>query len=95
MIERDLSKTTIDSFLTSINSLHRTNLTDTISEISVPIMGMYGHRDLIVSPGQWKPLSEKIPHARIERFKKAGHFIMLDQPEKFKNILGSFLESDV
>ena len=46
-------------------------------------MGMYGDRDNIVNPHQWQPLQEGVPHARIERFSKAGHFIMLDEPQTF------------
>jgi pimeloyl-ACP methyl ester carboxylesterase len=35
---------------------------------------------------------EGIPHARVERFHSAGHFIMLDEPEKFVDTLLNFLE---
>jgi len=49
----------------------------------------------VVSYNQWKPLLEGIPSSRIERFKNAGHFIMLDEPQKFMEILHAFLdESD-
>jgi pimeloyl-ACP methyl ester carboxylesterase len=30
---------------------------------------------------------------RIERFSKAGHFIMLDEPNQFKSILKDYLDS--
>jgi pimeloyl-ACP methyl ester carboxylesterase len=33
-----------------------------------------------------------IPHARIERFHKAGHFIMLDEPSRFTETLHHFLD---
>jgi pimeloyl-ACP methyl ester carboxylesterase len=94
MIDRDLSKTTVESFLTSIASLHRTDLTPTLDRISVPTMGMYGDRDIIVDPKQWRPLKERLPQARIERFPDAGHFIMLDTPAKFQNTLRDFLENN-
>jgi pimeloyl-ACP methyl ester carboxylesterase len=57
-------------------------------------MGMYGNRDLIVHPNQWKPMQEGIPHARIERFRRAGHFIMLDEPKPFMNTLRDFLDCE-
>jgi hypothetical protein len=57
-------------------------------------MGMYGHRDIVVNPNQWKPMLEGIPHARIERFPRAGHFIMLDEPKTFQATLRSFLEQE-
>lgn len=91
MMDRDLSKTTLESFLVSIASLRRTDLRPKISQIQVPVMGMFGHRDNIVSPNQWKDLLYGLPNARIERFKKAGHFIMMDEPESFRTKLLDFL----
>jgi pimeloyl-ACP methyl ester carboxylesterase len=94
MMDRDLSKTTLESFLVSIASLRRTDLRPNLNQVKVPVMGMYGDRDVIVHPRQWQPLQAGIPSARVERFKKAGHFIMLDEPETFTNVLGDFLEKE-
>ena len=91
MMDQDLSKTTLESFLVSISTLRRTDLRPRLKEISQPVMGMYGENDNIVHPDQWKPLLEGVPQARIERFENAGHFIMIDQPqiclEKIKDFL--------
>jgi len=57
-------------------------------------MGMFGNRDNIVSPKQWQPMKEGIPAARIEQFPKAGHFIMLDEPEPFTQKLKIFLDEE-
>ncbi len=94
MMDRDLSKTTLDSFLTSIASLHRTDLRPGLNQLSIPVMGMFGHRDNIVSPNEWKPLLKSIPHARIERYPRAGHFIMLDEPPTFMTTLKDFLDAE-
>jgi pimeloyl-ACP methyl ester carboxylesterase len=93
MMDRDLSKTTLESFLISIASLRRTDLRPELNKITVPVMGMFGDRDNIVSPGQWKALQTGLPTARIERFPKAGHFIMLDEPKNFMVKLKDFLAS--
>ena len=45
MMERDLSQTTLESFLMSIASLRRTDLRPNLPKISVPVMGMYGDKD--------------------------------------------------
>ena len=58
-------------------------------------MGMYGDKYVIVHPKQWQPLLEGVPQARIERFNKAGHFIMQDEPETFMHTLKNFLDSAV
>ncbi len=91
MVSRDLSRTSLESFLNSIASLRRTDLSPLLDQIQVPVMGMYGSRDVIVHPEQWRPLQAGIPHARIELFQEAGHFPMLDQPDDFLTRLHEFL----
>lgn len=91
MINRDLSQTTLDSFLHSIASLRNTDLRPHLKQIKVPVMGMYGQKDVIVHPNQWVTLKKHLPHAIIRRYKNAGHFIMLDEPEKFREDLHKFL----
>jgi len=92
MMDRDLSRTTADSFLTSISTLRRTDLRGHLRQIQVPVMGMYGDRDNIVDPGQGAVLQAGIPQARIERFPQAGHFIMLDETKICMEKLKSFLD---
>ena len=95
MMDRDLSRTTVESFLRSIASLRRTDLIPMIPQIKVPTMGMYGDKDVIVHPLQWQPLQAGIPHAVIERFPTAGHFIMLEEPTSFSQKLKTFLDQDI
>lgn len=92
MMDRDLSQITLESFFSSIGSLHKTDLRPDLNKIHLPVMGMYGNKDIVVSPHEWKPLLAGVPSARIERFPQAGHFIMLDEPQKFMQTLHSFLD---
>ncbi len=92
MMDRDLSRTTLESFLLSIASLHRTDLTPQLAQIKIPAMGFYGDKDVIVNPLQWQPMLRGIPHAAIERFPKAGHFLMLEEPTAFTQKLKAFLD---
>jgi pimeloyl-ACP methyl ester carboxylesterase len=55
MMDRDLSKTTLESFLISIDSLRRTDLRPQLKHITTPVMGMFGDRDIIVNPDQTCP----------------------------------------
>lgn len=93
MMNRDLSSTTLESFLLSIASLRRTDLRPHLEKIQVPVMGMYGEKDIVVHPEQWKPIQEHIPQARVERFPTAGHFPMLDSPQLFVEVLKDFLDA--
>jgi len=94
MMDRDLSRTTVESFLLSIASLRRTDLTPLLPQIKIPAMGIYGDRDLIVHPEQWKPMLSGIPHSVIERFPNAGHFPMLEEPTNFTLKLKNFLDQE-
>ncbi len=95
MMDRDLSKTTLESFLISIATLRKTDLQPNLHKITVPVMGMYGDRDIIVHPRQWQPLLKGVPHARIERFAQSGHFIMMDEPQSCMAKLKDFLDTPV
>jgi pimeloyl-ACP methyl ester carboxylesterase len=92
MMDRDLSRTTLESFLLSIASLRRTDLRPKLCQIDVPVMGMFGDRDNIVSPHQWQVLQQGLPASHIERYNRAGHFIMLDEPGAFMQALKNFLD---
>jgi pimeloyl-ACP methyl ester carboxylesterase len=94
MMDRDLTRTTLESFLLSIASLRRTDLRPMLSQVNIPAMGMYGDKDIIVRPDQWQPMLAGIPHTHVERFAKAGHFIMLDDPDPFMHKLKDFLDED-
>jgi pimeloyl-ACP methyl ester carboxylesterase len=94
MMDRDLSRVSLESFLLSIESLRNTDLRPQLHQIKMPALGMYGKKDIIVSPRQWKPMLEGIPHANIERYPNAGHFIMLDEPQKFMETLQNFLQRE-
>ena len=93
MMDHDLSQTSLESFLISIATLRKTDLRTDLGKINVPTMGMFGHRDNIVNPGQWKDLKNGVPTARIVRFPTAGHFIMLDEPKVFMENLKDFLDA--
>lgn len=95
MIERDLSRTTVESFFSSIGSLRRTDLRPRLSEVLVPTLGIYGARDVIVHPRQYEPLQAGVKQARIEIMPGSGHFPMLDEPDKYLAIIRSFLDQHV
>lgn len=93
MMDRDLSQTTLESFLISISTLRKTDLRPRLGQIRVPVMGMYGDKDNIVDPNQWQDLKNGVAHARIERYPNAGHFIMLDDPEDCVGKIKEFLDT--
>ncbi len=92
MMDRDLSRTTLESFLLSIASLHRTDLRPSLNQVKVPALGFFGDKDKVVDPLQWQPMQAGIPQAQIERFPRAGHFMMLEETADFRQKLKNFLD---
>jgi pimeloyl-ACP methyl ester carboxylesterase len=90
LLMRDLSKMTLESFLWSIHSLHRTDLTPRLSRLQMPTMGIYGKGDKIVDPRQ-SELFSRVARSRVEVLDGSRHFPMLDEPDKFHDVLFSFL----
>ncbi len=93
MMDNDITNTNLNSFLISISSLRKTNLTNQICDLNMPLLGMYGKNDNIVSPNQLNLLREKIPGAIGEFFHSSGHFIMLDEPIAFSNSIKNFINN--
>lgn len=95
MIAADLSQTTLESFLLSIKSLRHTDLRDELGSIPVPLMGIYGKKDVIVSPKQYQLVEEYARFPQVVYMQDAGHFPMLDHPDLFIKTLQDFLSSDL
>jgi len=91
MIAADLSQTTLDSFLLSIKSLRYTDLREELGTIPVPLLGIYGRKDVIVNPNQHKLVSQYASQPQVVYLEDAGHFPMLDNPERFIQIVHDFL----
>ncbi|MCB9456590.1 MAG: alpha/beta hydrolase [Anaerolineaceae bacterium] len=93
MFANDLTKLTVGPFFESITTLRQTDLRPRLNEIKMPVLGIYGKRDLIVDPKQSKVLKQYIPHSKIGWFEKSGHFPMLDESQRFHQTLRDFLNN--
>lgn len=83
MLTADASKITAAPFFESIGTLRETDLRPRVIELKMPILGIYGRKDLIVDPGQGKVLKEALPNCRVEMFDGSGHFPMMDESDRF------------
>jgi pimeloyl-ACP methyl ester carboxylesterase len=91
MVKTDSSKVSSDAFFQSIGSLHQTDMTEKLSSLTMPILGIYGKKDIIVSPKQSKYLLQHAPTAKEAWFDDSGHFPMLDEPKRFHDTVREFL----
>jgi pimeloyl-ACP methyl ester carboxylesterase len=92
MFQKDLSRTTLESFHYSIASLRDTDLRPHLREIRVPVLGIYGNSDRIINPNQADLIAEGVALANVARFEGSGHFPMMDEAERFHHTLRDFLD---
>lgn len=91
MLVEDVSKISSDSFFQSIGTLRQTDLRDQIGVLKMPVLGIYGKSDRIVSPRQHEVLKQCLPSSRIAWFEGSGHFPMMDEPDRFHDTIRDFL----
>jgi len=91
MFERDLSRTTMESFSKSIRDLRETDLRPRLHELQVPTMGIFGRKDNIVTPKQGEVLKKHVDSNVVHYFEGSGHFPMLDETDEFHAKIYSFL----
>lgn len=91
MLTEDMSKLAVAPFFESVTTLRHTDLRPLLPELRMPVMGIYGKRDLIVSPKQHQVLKASLPSSQIKWFENSGHFPMLDESERFHTTLRDFL----
>ncbi len=94
MIFRDVDKTNLESFFRSIGDLHHTDLRAQIRQLTMPVLGIFGSHDNIVNPNQSQLLRKNVPHARIEMMPASRHFPMLDEPQRFIQVVQEFLNDN-
>jgi pimeloyl-ACP methyl ester carboxylesterase len=69
----------------------RLDLTGIVASFGGPILVCIGDRDEYVSVDEALSISESALQATLEIFPGAGHFVSLDQPERFDAVLLEFL----
>lgn len=94
MIFRDVKRTSLDSFFRSIDDLRRTDLRDQLKSLTVPVLGIYGAKDNIVSPKNANILSNGTHLAKVKMMHNSRHFPMTDEPQEFLHTLDNFLNEN-
>jgi 2-hydroxy-6-oxonona-2,4-dienedioate hydrolase len=70
----------------------RHNLGDKLHNIKAPTLLIWGKQDTITPPFVAEKFNELIENSRLFFIDKCGHAPMMEKPEEFNKILGSFLE---
>jgi pimeloyl-ACP methyl ester carboxylesterase len=69
----------------------RLDLTGVVASFGGPLLVCVGDRDEIVSVEEARELADSALDGRLEVFSGAGHFVSVDQPERFNEVLLEFL----
>ncbi len=92
MVLRDVKQTSIESFFRSIGDLHHTDLEPYLGQLKVPVLGVFGERDVIVDPKESRRLAQAAQWAYVQMMPISGHFPMLDDAQRFNETLHDFLQ---
>jgi pimeloyl-ACP methyl ester carboxylesterase len=93
MLTDDVAKLSLAPFIESITTLRETDLRPQLAQLTMPVLGVYGTKDLIVDPKQAQVLKASLPPAKIAMFEHSGHFPMMDEPDRFLLTLRDFLQN--
>ena len=64
---------------------------DSISNINVPTLIICGENDSLVPYSQSSVLNEKIKNSTLKIINDSGHFMMMEKPKEFNNLVFNFL----
>lgn len=93
MLTDDVAKLSLAPFVESITTLRETDLRPALARLNMPVLGVYGTKDIIVDPKQAQVLKASLPSAKVAIFEQSGHFPMMDEPERFLLTLRDFLQN--
>ena len=64
-----------------------------LKNITVPTLVIVGRHDFITNVAMAEEIVKYVPNARLEIFEDSGHFVIVEEPEKFFRVIKEFVES--
>lgn len=74
----------------ALTDMARANVHGQIAKITVPTLVVVGAKDDVATPAIARGIQSQISGARFVEF-NTGHFMMAEDPERFRTVLGNFL----
>ena len=74
----------------ALTDMARANVHGQITKITVPTLVVVGAKDDVATPAIARGIQSQISGARLVEF-NTGHFMMAEDPERFRTVLGNFL----
>jgi 3-oxoadipate enol-lactonase len=88
-----VSMVTPKAYMDTLRAISTVGFEGLIAPISVPTFILYGDKESPPLQEQGKRMAQMIPGARLEVIAGAGHLASIDQPAKFAELVGGFLDS--
>lgn len=68
---------------------------DRLGSIDVPTLVLVGAHDVFTAPPQSRRIGSRIPGAEVVEFADSGHMPWLDEPGRFFEVVGDWLQRKV
>ncbi len=75
---------------TCVGTLRTWTIVDRLFQIVAPTLVISGHHDE-ATPGAVRPWVERVPEARWEVFADSSHMPFVEEPERYRAVVGAFL----
>ena len=69
------------------------DIEETVAGIRVPTLVICGAEDKMTPPSLSQCIADRIPGAKLALIEGAGHFVMMENPEAFNEVLTTFVNS--
>lgn len=74
---------------------HNPRLANWLHRIDIPTLVLWGAEDKVAPVGYGRAFAGAIPGARFETIPDAGHYLAMEQPEKFTDVISAFARDAV
>lgn len=78
---------------TSLQAFADADLSDTLADVDVPTLLLYGELDVRSPREVWEPIHEGIAHSRLVVVPKAGHMVVMQAAEFCNDEIRAFLRN--
>ncbi len=75
------------------NAIEKLDLTSQMAKFTIPTLVINGRFDLNVTPDVAWTVAHTIPNAQLVWFEKSGHLPSYEEPEKYQQVLETFLDA--
>lgn len=87
-----LADTSADVLFDLVKSYRDFDVTDILTEVTVPSLVITGTHDRLTIPKASEYLAEHLPKAELQVFQDCGHMTMLERPDDFNTMIGRFFD---